>query len=448
MAKISISEISKILVEKHGFIGDKAEAFVAEMFALIQDALQKEPSVKIKGFGTFKIIGVEARESINVNTGERVVIEGHGKITFTPDTSMKDLVNKPFSQFETVILNDGVEFNDIETSDEEQAQETADNSEEVTSILYENNAPIVGFVDEDTDSPITDALESPETKEGPENETQITDSIEETEEIKEPEVVNELEVINEPEEVQEIIEEEVIPEAAQSDSVLVETELSVEDQPQSEPEQEQKTTSYVSFAESFADLNNDDKPTSTDSENDTDNVSSDDEDDEEEGGKRKWGWLLYILLTLVLMAVSAYCGYQYGIGKQNNVAVADSLSSSYDDKAVVADTLLKVKSDSLEVKKDTATVNVTSVNKEETFDSSIYEEMDERVRTGAYRIVGTDTVITVRNGETMRRLCKRTLGVGMACYIEVYNGIAPNSPLTPGQKIKIPKLQWKVKKKK
>ena len=114
MSKISIYDIAKILVEKNGLTKSESEQFVAAIFDVIQEGLDNDNLVKVKGLGTFKIIGVEARESVNVNTGERVVIESHGKVTFTPDAVMKELVNKPFSQFETVILNDGIEFDDIQ----------------------------------------------------------------------------------------------------------------------------------------------------------------------------------------------------------------------------------------------------------------------------------------------------------------------------------------------
>ncbi|MBR2016860.1 MAG: HU family DNA-binding protein [Prevotella sp.] len=126
MGKLSISEIAQVLVDNKGLSQKDAENFVAAMFDIIQTALERDKLVKIKGLGTFKIIDVEARESINVNSGERVVIEGHGKVTFTPDASMKELVNKPFSQFETVILNEGVEFDDIEEEDSMEKEVSSD----------------------------------------------------------------------------------------------------------------------------------------------------------------------------------------------------------------------------------------------------------------------------------------------------------------------------------
>ena len=123
MGKLTIQEIAKILVEKSGLSQKDANRFASEMFAIIQQRLEEDELVKIKGLGTFKIINVEARESVSVRTGERVVIDSHAKVTFTPDAVMKELVNKPFSQFETVVLNDGVEFEDMaEDSDEDNAK--------------------------------------------------------------------------------------------------------------------------------------------------------------------------------------------------------------------------------------------------------------------------------------------------------------------------------------
>ena len=113
MGKLTIQEIAKILVEKNKLTVKEANQFAAVVFEVIQEGLDTEGQVKVKGLGTFKKIQVEARESVSVRTGERVMIDSHAKITFTPDALMKELVNKPFSQFETVILNDGVEFEDL-----------------------------------------------------------------------------------------------------------------------------------------------------------------------------------------------------------------------------------------------------------------------------------------------------------------------------------------------
>ena len=114
MGKLTIQEIAAVLVEKNGIEKRDANRFASAMFALIQERLESDQLVKVKGLGTFKIVDVEARESVSVNTGERFTISGHSKVTFTPDATMKELVNKPFSQFETVVLNEGVEFDDVE----------------------------------------------------------------------------------------------------------------------------------------------------------------------------------------------------------------------------------------------------------------------------------------------------------------------------------------------
>ena len=118
MDKLTIQEISRVLVEKNGLSQQEASRFVQELFATIQQGLETDRVVKVKGLGTFKMINVEARESVSVRTGERVMIESHTKVTFTPDTVMRELVNKPFSQFETVVLKDGVDFEDTESVEE------------------------------------------------------------------------------------------------------------------------------------------------------------------------------------------------------------------------------------------------------------------------------------------------------------------------------------------
>ena len=132
MGKLTINDIAGVLVDKNGLDRREANQFVTELFAVIMERLNAGEQVKVKGLGTFKIIGVEARESVSVRTGERVTISGHSKLTFIPDATMKELVNKPFSQFETVVLNDGVEFDDmkVDTKDEAKDEELEEESEE------------------------------------------------------------------------------------------------------------------------------------------------------------------------------------------------------------------------------------------------------------------------------------------------------------------------------
>ena len=138
MAKITMADIARLVVQKHHLKPNEAERLMTTIVDVINDGLRIDKQVKIKGFGTFKVIETKDRESVNINTGERILIGGRSKITFTPDPSMRDLVNRPFSQFETVVINDGVEFDDIETTqgtnpDEEPAEPSS--SEEALAAI-------------------------------------------------------------------------------------------------------------------------------------------------------------------------------------------------------------------------------------------------------------------------------------------------------------------------
>ncbi|MBQ2536215.1 MAG: HU family DNA-binding protein, partial [Bacteroidaceae bacterium] len=179
MGKLTIQDIAKVLVEKSGLTQKEANKFATEMFSIIQQRLEEDELVKIKGFGTFKIINVEARESVSVRTGERVMIDSHAKVTFTPDTVMKELVNKPFSQFETVVLNDGVEFDDVAEDNEEDVAPV----EDVISPVEE--LPVVEMAQVEEEPQV---VETPQIEEEPqvEEEPQIEEEpqVEETPMVK------------------------------------------------------------------------------------------------------------------------------------------------------------------------------------------------------------------------------------------------------------------------
>lgn len=444
MGKLSISEIAQVLVDNKGLSQKDSENFVAAMFDIIQTALERDKLVKIKGLGTFKIIDVEARESINVNSGERVVIEGHGKVTFTPDASMKELVNKPFSQFETVILNEGVEFDDIEEEDSTEKEVSSDElakddepevipvavAEEPISVTLSDNSDREKAIEQYIDSLAGNYEEQKPVAEEP---------------VAEPEPVVEVPVAEEPVKEIPVAEPARAIEPVEEKTVLEETvaEESVEDKPVAQQDVTEDTNE-----EQVADNEDEDE---TDDE-----VNANDEEEEERSSTLKW-WI-FSAVSLLLIALAAYGGYLYGLETAKKqqapfefVAPADSVEVS----EPVVDTINVVVPDSMAqenvadsaivpVKKDTVAV---AVKTEPQFDSEKYERMDNRVRTGAYRIVGNDYTVVVRQGETMKRLCKRTLGEGMACYIEVFNEMEPNAPLVAGTKIKIPKLEWKRKKK-
>ena len=135
MAKTALQLIADAVAKKHKITVKEAEKFVSAMFDVVNEGLKNDKLVKVKGLGTFKVQAVKPRESVNVNTGERVLIEGHDKVSFTPDASMKELVNKPFAQFETVVLNDGVDFTDIDNKSDN--VEKVESTDEIVDSLNE-----------------------------------------------------------------------------------------------------------------------------------------------------------------------------------------------------------------------------------------------------------------------------------------------------------------------
>ena len=365
MGKLTIQDIAKVLVEKSGLTQKEANKFATEMFSIIQQRLEEDELVKIKGFGTFKIINVEARESVSVRTGERVMIDSHAKVTFTPDTVMKELVNKPFSQFETVVLNDGVEFDDV----------AEDNEEDV--------APF-----EDVISPV---------------------------------------------------EELPVVEMAQVDE-----EPQVVETPQIEEESQVEETPMVKLAE--------DEPVEEE-------PVADEEPVEEESSWKKW--LLAVAVVLVLMGLSAYGGYYYAMQKmsaqktETATIKKDEVATPekpVDSVAVAKDTVVAapVEVAQTEVKAEESVKKVETVKqevKEPAEEPDPYAAKDERVRLGAYRIVGTAEEVKVLPGQTFYSICRAHLGPDMQCYVEVYNNLPKDPKIKEGQVIKIPKLKPKKKRK-
>lgn len=435
MSKISINELAKVLVEKNGLEQKEAELFVAAIFDVIQKGLERDSLVKVKGFGTFKIIGVEARESVNVNTGERVVIKSHGKITFTPDATMKELVNKPFSQFETVVLNEGIEFDDIK---EEKDYSDALQDETPAAV---DELPV--FAEPDVDDVKTGGTNEPAEDELVEEEETIAA---EPEILAGPETYDDAEVAV----VQDTSEEEEEPTATSSTEEPVDT-----------------SDSAAGIEKAVAE--------------------PDAEDDNTENGRsgRIVHKLLVVLLSVVLVTLAFGGGYFFAmttVGDDGGDAVmksevarpantdsvkrevmrldtvsvkADTLAASaqavdgnkeHNVDASAKDSVGKGETKTAEKPADEDKKERTDVADTPAFDSSKYEQMDNRVRTGAYRIVGTDHVRTVKSGETLQGISRQLLGEGMSCYIEVYNGLARDAELKTGQKLKIPKLELKRKK--
>lgn len=419
MGKLTIQEIAQVLVEKNGLEPQDAERFASAMFSVIREGLERDLQVKVRGLGTFKIIGVDARESVSVSTGERVLIQGHDKITFTPDATMKELVNKPFSQFETVVLNDGVVFDDL--------KDTPVSEEATAEVEQPLMAAAMSMPSEQEIEQTSEALVEHEPKPEPVVEPESV-----VEPVVEPKPVVEPDPVFEPEPV---VEQEHEP--AESESLEPEHEQEPAPVIESEPEQEEQSEQKVEA------------------------------DDEEivPHSSSVWKWLLGVLGVLLLMAASALAGYYYGLKKGQYeveppvMVIPDSTQVLKADTTAVDTTTIDTVNNAVPVEPIPVAVTPekpevpTSVKPEEPKPApkpsvDKYAEMDSRVKHGAYRIVGDDFTVKVRAGETTARIAKRTLGAGMECYIEVYNGIKSNADLKEGQTIKIPKLEWKKKKKK
>ena len=381
MGKLTIQEIAKILVEKNKLTVKEANQFAALVFEVIQEGLDTEGQVKVKGLGTFKKIQVEARESVSVRTGERVMIDSHAKITFTPDALMKELVNKPFSQFETVILNDGVEFEDLAddlTEEELSELDSMENTEEEATQQVSKEQEVVSEETVATSAETTNTSAETETVVRP-----LMDIVDNTieQEDEKPEIEEEDDEDEENEE-----EEEGGSSWKKVVGYVLLTLLLM------------AASAYAGFwyGQQHATKDVDD---ATDVENVTDSIE-------------------------VIEVDSA------------DVLDVPSVEQPSVEKPTEEQSAVE--------KPQTKTEPEQAKQTEEPFWKK-YEAMDARVRTGAYHIVGTDREVKVRAGETLSKISRRELGEGMSCYIEVYNGLKGNSELKEGQVIKIPKLKWKIK---
>lgn len=489
MSKISINDLAQVLVAKNGLEQKDSELFVAAIFDVIQRGLERDNIVKIKGFGTFKIIGVEARESVNVNTGERVVIESHGKITFTPDATMKELVNKPFSQFETVVLNDGIEFDDMNedntVSDSSPAKADAGLSETQASG---ENVVVATESDASSDSGVeadhADFADSEKSAlSGMAGSSQESPAA--TDDDGEPNLSEVNAVVDEPNggEETDVVEESSQMEPPDAEDGTVATDSMADDGSQN--------ADAPNCQEPL--LPCDERPVVTDSDIETEenetssaevavaqggggdgmdwlNVGYEDEPRHRSRGNRK-RWIIFTAISIILVVAAFAGGYLLGernaSSKARRLVILKYVTAPKKNPVVPNDTVAVVdtvvaKKDSVEAKtvepqSATTGKDEPSAGKQQKkagtantdgqeIDSSVYEQMDVRVRTGAYRIVGTDYVRTVKSGETLYKIARQTLGEGMVCYIEVYNGLPRNAELKEGQKLKIPKLVLKGKK--
>ena len=474
MSKFSLNTLGKLLADKSGLSQVEAELFIRKMFDVCNQGLDADKQVKIKWLGTFKIQATKDRESINVNTGERFTIEGRDKLTFTPDNILKEIVNKPFAQFETVVVNDGVDFDEIDEKFGEEQTEDAP-------------AQVIDFLDEEktaTPNPEVVVIGSEKEKEKEaEDELAKQIAIEQAklERLKQAQLEQERiqkEKLEKEKQEQERLEQEKLEQERLEQERLEQERLEQERLEQEKLELAQQQQALKAVVEPAV-------PASDESE---------EEEEEEESSYSHYIVIPRNLVVAVCLIVVALIGgmgwftFNYGqmtaqrdhLAMQLNqyhqapakkvsakpaaaplsqeqklrqkamedsirmakTAEAVKLAENSDEESASAEkakqTEAKAKAEAKEKAKDKAEEKATSK-----IASSQYDK-DARVRTGAYRIIGVAQTVTVGAGQTLEQISTRYLGSGMECYVEALNG---TSTVKAGQKIKIPKLELKKKKK-
>ena len=478
MSKSNISRLAKSISSKHGLTQAEAERFISKMFEVANEGLHEDKLLKIKWLGTFKVAPVKDRESVDVNTGERIVIEGRDKISFTPDNILKEIVNKPFAQFETVVVNDGVDFSDIDEKFSLQAVPAEPIAAEMPNTIGEQKTAEA-------------SIGQPESKNF--NESKNTD---------------EQKVADQP-------TAEVYPSAeaqpmAEEQSMAGEQPMEEEQQMQplvgnTTGEQESLVNEDIFTKESSLVKNASDNEAGTSNEAVASNNAAmsdgavpSEEPAAEVGEEVHFHYLMipkYLvaiicLVFVILLGGMGWFAFNFGkmqaqrdklamqlqtIKKPTQVATKDSTQTSAEDSAALA-LKMKAQEDSIRMAETSKAVEMAEKSEQGRVEgqaltntsssqigtsskekgssqakgtapsdprSSAYDA-DPRVRTGAYRIVGVAQTVTVKDGQSLASLSSLYLGPGMECYVEAVNG---KNEVKVGQKVKIPKLELKRKKK-
>ena len=501
MNRSSMSILARILAEKNNMTISEAEAFIKQMFDVANGVMQADKQLKIRWLGTFKVTSVKDRESVDVNTGERIIIGGRDKITFTPDNILKEIVNKPFAQFETVVVNDGVDFSEIDRkfafeakeevsapSDEQQIAEESetslvDKAESIPAVAEmsdesEQKEDVVSGVTVQVEdlSVVSEEAEVPvsEIKEKEQLLADAQESEQPVSKVREPELPDAVNLseqsVAEVKEPEQPVAKEVLVQSVTASSVQEETVVS-------RPEK----MAPVSQTKQAVPVGNPENTV--------------EEDDEESSSDRKHYFMLprYVIsvaVILILLLIGGIGWFAFNYGKmqaqRNHLALQleemqkvrmakDSLAQAQKDDlrtkalqdsarlAQSAEVLNGVdeqnaaaQSDSL--RKAVAAKEIVSKQQTEVAKKKALKEakqkvevqaaskydVDPRVRTGAYRILGVDHSIVAKSGQTLSSISKLYLGPGMECYLEAVNGGAID--VKAGQKIHIPKLALKKKK--
>ena len=464
MSKFSLNTLGKLLADKSGLSQVEAELFIRKMFDVCNQGLEADKQVKIKWLGTFKVQATKDRESINVNTGERFTIEGRDKLTFTPDNILKEIVNKPFAQFETVVVNDGVDFDEIDEKFGEEQTEDAP-------------AQVIDFLDEkETTTPNTEVVVIGSEKE---KEKEAEDELAKQIAIEQAK----LERLKQAQLEQERIQKEKLEKEKQEQERLEQERLEQERLEQERLEQErlelaQQQQALKAVVEPAV-------PASDESE--------EEEEEEESSNSHHIVIPRYLVVAVCLIVVALIGGmgwfaFNYGqmTAQRDHLAMQLNQYHQTPAKKVPAKPAAaplsqeqklrqKAMEDSIRMAKTAEAVKLAEKSDEESANtekakqaeakakaeakekakdkdeekaaskiaSSQYDK-DARVRTGAYRIIGVAQTVTVGTGQTLEQISTRYLGSGMECYVEALNG---KNTVKAGQKIKIPKLELKKKKK-
>lgn len=481
MSKFSLNTLGKLLADKSGLSQVEAELFIRKMFDVCNQGLDADKQVKIKWLGTFKVQATKDRESINVNTGERFTIEGRDKLTFTPDNILKEIVNKPFAQFETVVVNDGVDFDEIDEKFGEEQTEDAP-------------AQVIDFLDEEktaTPNPEVVVIGSEKEKEKEkeaEDELAKQIAIEQAKLEKLKQAQLEQERIQKEKLEKEKQEQERLEQERLEQERLEQEKLEQERLEQERLEQERLEQEKLELAQQQQALKAVVEPAVPASDE-----SEEEEEEEESSNSHHIVIPRYLVVAVCLIVVALIGGmgwFAFNYGQmtaqrdhlamqlnQYHQAPAKKVSAKSAAAPLSQEQKLRQKAmeDSIRMAKTAEAVKLAEKSDEESANtekakqaeakakaeakekakdkdeekaaskiaSSQYDK-DARVRTGAYRIIGVAQTVTVGAGQTLEQISTRYLGSGMECYVEALNG---TSTVKAGQKIKIPKLELKKKKK-
>lgn len=461
MTNVKRVDLTRDVIAKYGLDKEAAERFVQQMFAVLREGIEREKNVKVKSLGTFKITSVNARESVDVNTGERIVIEGRNKITFTPDVVLRDRVNSPFAQFETVVLNEGVDFSQTESENDtadvtEEMENSSDVDEGVVTNETEKSMPVQSETDAALEKPASTSEASvPVSENTPSAPEKPVAKTEEATSSSHDAVANDMASLN----ISSLHIANVHIDAMHSAKKTEEANTDTSSQPQCATTQEETDSSKTQVAaECIERLKNE-------------NFALKNENRKLKNSCRRSAilykramWIMGVVSAVAIVLVAAGIWgiyYHLSIEQQNKTQLA-TLQKDYDllsnrfrtlvnekdsqtekvsfmtaSASVASPTPSAAKPSNEEAKKPAVTVKAseTKAPAPSTYDA------DSRVRTGAYQIIGIDKTVTLRQGQSLKSISRAYLGEGMECYVEAVN----KGHLSVGDKVNIPKLKLKRK---